>query len=57
MDPTRAKALEMAIIFSSTHQLENGQQLIDLAEIFRTYIEPPEPTPAPDADYPRIQVP
>ncbi len=60
MDQARAKALELAIIFTAARPLENAQQLLDLAEVFRVYLEPPVPTPVSDADgddYPRILVP
>ena len=56
MNQTRAKALELAIIYAAGHPLDNEQSLLHLAEIFRGYLE--EPTePVPEPDYPRIQVP
>lgn len=60
MDQSRAKALELAIIFAAGHPLDNDQRLFQLAEMFREYLEPPVPTPVSDADgddYPRILVP
>ncbi len=60
MDHARAKALELAIVFTAGRPVEDTGQLLGIAEAFREYIEPPAPTPVSDADgddYPRILVP
>lgn len=54
MDQTRAKALELAIIFASSRTVDDQVQLLALAEAFRTFLEPPEPTAVDGDNYPRI---
>lgn len=57
MDQARAKALELAIIFTAGRPLDPGESLLDLAEMFREYLDPRAPTAADGDDYPRILVP
>jgi hypothetical protein len=62
MDQARAKALELAIIFMAARPVENADRVLDLAEVFREWLDPPMPastqpvSPADGDDYPRIQV-
>ena len=63
MDQARAKALELAIIFMAGRATEDAQHVLNVAEVFREWLDPPMPastqpqvSPADGDDYPRIQV-
>ena len=62
MYEARAKALELAIVFMAGRPVEDAQRLLDLAEVFREWLDPPAPastqpvSPADGDDYPRIQI-
>lgn len=56
MNDARVKALELTLVaIQFGLPVKDADGLLAVAEIFRTYIDPPEPIAADGDDYPRVQ--